>query len=165
MFTITTEELLASENAISKLFAYDTVPSAVKLRLAPIKRAYDEQIKDACKITHDARLELFKLHGAPSETSPGDYDLLKSTLEQKQAVEDAWRELLDVPVELPGKVIQYETISEGSYLAQTTVNGVPCMVRASLSTADLIQLEWLIKLPVSVEQEAEALAQTVAATA
>lgn len=143
MFTLTVEELLNSQASLQKLTDNAAIAPAIKLRLVPIKRSYDQHAKDA----QDARLDLFKHFGTPVEDRPGDYEVKPDAPpENKQAITDGWKAILAESVQIPGKKIPFETIS-----------GAP------LSTADLLNLEWLIEIP--AEQEAEAPATAAAASA
>lgn len=157
-FTLTIKELLDMKGSFDKLTQMDTLPQAVKTRLAPIARSIKEHISDA----NEARTALFKQYGSPSETDDEDYDLRKSTPEQIRAVNAEWREVLKGEVEIPGKMLTWETVANATYI----VMGERGAFRASLVTDDLLALDWLIKLPAQSEEVEEELPQAAqAATA
>lgn len=129
---ITIEELFSAQEAFGKLARNESIAPAIKLRLLPITRSFDQHVKDA----NEVRLGLFKKYGTPTETG-NDFTMEGSTPENLKALQSDWRETLSSLLIIPGKRLRFENIS-----------GV------SLSTADLMNLDWLIEFPAEVEDEA-----------
>ena len=138
---ITVEELFNSQEAFAKLARNESIAPAIKLRLLPVTRSFDQHVKDA----NDVRLGLFRQYGSPIEGAD-DFTLEGASAENVKAVQNGWKEALKVSITVAGKRLKFENIS-----------GV------NLSTIDLMNLEWLIEVPVEVEDEVPATA--VAATA
>lgn len=153
MSTLTIKELLNAKMAFDRLTALDTVKPAIKLRLVPISRSVKQHIEDF----NEAMISLFKQYGTPVENQPGNYEVRHDApAENKQAVADGRESLLAESVQIPGKKIPYEAISEASYVMQDAG-------RVTLTTDDLVMLDWVIELP--AEEAAEVPATAQAATA
>lgn len=132
MLTITVEEILNAQQAFQSLVTNTSLAAAVKLRLLPITRSFDQHVKDV----NEVRTELFKKHGTPIENDPENYELKPENKDAIKAMTDDWKTVLAETKTIPGKKLKFENVS-----------GTP------LSTADLMNLEWLIEFPAEVEDE------------
>lgn len=143
MLTISVEEILNAQQAFQALVNNSTIAAAIKLRLLPITRSFDQHVKDI----NDVRFELFKKHGTPLENDPQNFEIKPENKEAQTAMANDWKAVLAETRTIPGKKLKFENIS-----------GV------SLSTVDLMNLEWLIEFPEDAETElpAEAAAKAAA---
>lgn len=142
MITLSVEEILNAQQAFQSLVTNTSLAPAIKLRLLPITRSFDQHVKDVNEI----RLELFKKHGTPVEGDPQNYELKPENKDAISAMQSEWKTVIAETRTIPGKRLKFENVS-----------GAP------LSTADMMNLEWLIEFPAEAEDEAPA--QAVAATA
>lgn len=154
MFSLTIKDLYKVQEAFNRLTSLDNLAPAIKLRLVPIKRSFDQHLEDA----NNARLDIFKRFG---EKLPGtgNYQIPENASDEiKDAVYDGWQAILDESVSIPGKRVPFETVAQASYLARE--GG-----RAQLTVGDLLNLDWIIEMPASEDAETEAPAEAMAAHA
>jgi hypothetical protein len=142
MLTLSVEEILNAQQAFQSLATNTSLAAAIRLRLLPITRSFDQHVKDVNEI----RLELFKKHGTPVENDPSNYELKPENKDAINAMQDDWKAVLTETRTIPGKRLKFENVS-----------GAP------LSTVDMINLEWLVEFPEDAEIKNPA--QSVAATA
>lgn len=132
MITLCVEEILNAQQAFQSLVTNTSLAPAIKLRLLPITRSFDQHVKDI----NEVRFDLFKKHGTPVENDPSNYEIKPENKEAQKAMADDWKALCAETRKIAGKKLKFENVS-----------GAP------LSTADLMNLEWLIEFPEDVENE------------
>lgn len=140
---ITVEELFNSQEAFAKLARNESLAPAIKLRLLPVTRSFDQHVKDA----NEVRLGLFRQFGSPIEGAD-DFTLEGASAESVKAVQNGWKEALKTSINIAGYRLKFDT---------SIVSG--------LSTVDLMNLEWLIEVPEDVETDLPSDVAAKAATA
>lgn len=132
MITLSVEEILNAQQAFQSLVTNTSLAAAIKLHLLPITRSFDQHVKDINEI----RAGLFKTHGTPIEGDPDNYELKPENKDAIYAMQREWKAVIAKTRTIPGKRLKFENVS-----------GAP------LSTADMMNLEWLIEFPAEVEDE------------
>jgi hypothetical protein len=124
----TFDQLLSGQEAFDNLSKITSLAANIRVRLARISA----QVNTCLKEFQDTRLELIKKFGA--EKPDGNWEVKPENL---KAFSEEWKDLVQEEVEINGKQIPFEAISQ-----------------APISAGDLWRLGWLIALPKEEEEDA-----------